>query len=185
MNVFRVRNAAMSAVAAVLFGVTALPVVAAEADVAKQLSNAKHTLVQVLQEVSKNGEVPIEAKYEMDKDKLLVGAYTATKGLGVIPEKNEYKEYNGDSTGAAWKPEVEVFKDAEHLTRSASYATLMSMTKVSLLDIANKAATDGRGAVFEIKPVVENGTPVFAVMVAQNGTPTRLTYDLLTGARKG
>jgi hypothetical protein len=164
----------------------AWPAAAADDDAAllKALPNAKHSLVQIIADVSKGGEVPIEAKYEMDKGKLLVGAYTAVKGIGIDAERNSFKEYNGVSTETNWKPKTEVFKDAEHLKRSAQYATLLSLTKVTLLSIATKAAADRPGTVFEIKPVIENGASLFAVRVAHDGTTTRLTYDLVTGARK-
>lgn len=176
-------TAALAALAAAFF---ALPAAAADdaAALLKALPSAKHSLVQVITEVSKGGEVAIEAKYELEKGKLLVGAYTAVKGIGIDAERNSFKEYNGVSTDATWKPKTEVFKDAEHLKRSAQYATLLSLTKVTLLSIAAKAAADRPGTVFEIKPVIENGTPLFAVRVAHDGTMTKLTYDLVTGARK-
>lgn len=186
MKTMFTRHGFGSALAGLALLAFALPAMAADdyGPLLKALPSAKHNLVEVIKEVTKGGEVPIQAKYEMDKNDLKVGAYTAAKGLAVEPEKNVFKEYNGVATGAAWKPETEVFKDAEHLTRSASYVTLMSMTKLTLLDIVNKAVAARPGIPFEIKAYVENGSPIFAVLVAHDGTMSRLTFDLVTGSRK-
>ena len=176
--------------AALAFVFLALPATAADykaedyAALLKALPSAKHNLVEVIGEVTKGGEVAIEAKFEMDKTDLMVGAYTSEKGLAADAEHNVFKEYNGVSTGAAWKAEIEVFKDFGHIARSAQYHTLLSITKLKLLDIIAKAANDRPGTVFEIKALVENGAAIFSVLVAHDGTMSRVTYDLVTGSRK-
>jgi hypothetical protein len=58
---------------------------------------------------------------------------------------------------------------------------LMSVTKVSLLDVASKAAKKG-GTVFSVTPEVRGRKPVFVVLVANKGKVQELTYDLMTGA---
>jgi uncharacterized membrane protein YkoI len=149
----------------------------------KELPQAKHGLTDVISEVSKGPETAIKSKFEMEDGKLLVGVYPAEKGLGVDAENNVFKEYNGAASEAKWTPEEEVFKDFEHIARSAQYETLLSMTKLSLLDIIAKAQKDQPGTVFEVKPIVEDGRPIFSVMVAEDGNFHRLRYDLVSGTR--
>jgi hypothetical protein len=57
------------------------------------------------------------------------------------------------------------------------------MTKLSLLDIIAKAQKDQPGTVFEVKPIVEDGRPIFSVLVAEDGDFHRLRYDLVSGTR--
>ena len=132
------RRGLRPALAALAFVFLALPATAADykaedyAALLKALPSAKHNLVEVIGEVTKGGEVAIEAKFELDKTDLMVGAYTSEKGLAA---------------------------DA-------------------------KAANDRPGTVFEIKALVENGAAIFSVLVAHDGTMSRVTYDLVTGSRK-
>jgi hypothetical protein len=153
----------------------------AEDPLLKALSQSKHALVDGIQQVSKASEVAISAKFEMEDGKLSLSVYTAEKGLGVAAEKNVLKEYAGDPSADAWKPEVEVFKDVEHVSRSAEQLTLMALSPVSLGDIARKAAKDHPGTLYSITPVLRDRKAVFAVLVADKDKSVELAYDLMTG----
>src|SRR5215468_3253423 len=145
----------------------------------KALTGAKITLLQGIAQVAKGTEVPTEAKYEMDKGKLSLSIYTSAKGLDTPAENNSFNEYGGDATAAAWKPDKEVFADLKHIARSAQYHTLLSMTKVMIPAIIQKASA--QGTVFSVKEKVRNGKPVFEVMTAQGNTAKTTYYDLVTG----
>src|SRR5512136_3499522 len=109
----------------------------------KALPGAKITLLQGIAQVAKGSEVATEAKYEMDKGKLALTVYTSSKGFDTAAEDNAFNEYGGDATGAAWKPDKEVFADLKHIARSAQYHTLLSMTKVTIPAIIQKASGQG------------------------------------------
>jgi len=145
----------------------------------KALPGAKTTLLQGIAQVTKGTEVPTEAKYEMDKGKLALTVYTSAKGFDTAAEDNSFNEYGGDATGAAWTPDKEVFADLKHIARSAQYHTLLSMTKMTIPAIIQKASP--MGMVFSVKEKIRNGKPVFEVMAAQGGTAKTTYYDLLTG----
>jgi hypothetical protein len=72
-----------------------------------------------------------------------------------------------------------VFADLEHIARSAEYHTLLSMTKITIPAIIQKASA--QGTVFAVKEKVRNGKPVFEVMTARGNTAKTTYYDLLTG----
>ncbi|MFO1185920.1 MAG: hypothetical protein U1E56_14220 [Bauldia sp.] len=150
------------------------------AALAKALPNAKHTLAEAIAAETKGGEVVIEAKFEMDKGKLMLGVYTSAKGLGTPAEQNSFKEYNGEATGAKWTPKTEVFKDLEHIARSAQYHTLLSQTKLSIADIVRKAST-GTVTVVSVKEIVRNGKPVFEVVSIDGGAAKATYYDIVSG----
>jgi hypothetical protein len=153
------------------------------AELLKALGGAKHTLLQGIAQVAKGSEVPTEAKYEMDKGKLMMTVYTSSKGFDTAAEDNGFNEYGGDATAASWAPSKEVFADLEHIARSAQYHTLLSMTKVTIPAIIQKASP--QGTVFSVKEKVRNGKPVFEVMTAQGGTAKTTYYDLVTGEPTG
>jgi hypothetical protein len=158
---------------------------AEEADQAllKAISGAKVTLVQGIAQVAKGTEVPTEAKYEMDGGKLMLAVYTSTKGFDTAAEDNSFNEYGGDATTATWAPKKEVFTDLKHIARSAQYHTLLSMTKVTIPAIIQKASP--QGTVFSVKEKVRNGKPVFEVMTAQGNTAKTTYYDIVTGEPAG
>jgi hypothetical protein len=150
-----------------------------QAALLKALPGAKITLQQGIAQVAKGTEVPTEAKYEMDKGKLALTVYTSSKGFDTAAEDNAFNEYGGDATAAAWKPEKEVFADLKHIARSAQYHTLLSMTKMTIPAIIQKASP--QGTVFSVKEKIRNGKPVFEVMTAQGGAAKTTYYDLMTG----
>jgi hypothetical protein len=150
-----------------------------QAELLKALGGAKHTLVQGITQVAKGTEVPTEAKYEMDGGKLMLTVYTSAKGFDTAAEDNSFNEYGGEATAAAWAPNKEVFTDLKHIARSAQYHTLLSMTKMTIPAIIQKASA--QGTVFSVKEKVRNGKPVFEVMTAQGNTAKTTYYDLVTG----
>ena len=150
-----------------------------QAALLKALPGAKISLQQGITQVAKGTEVATEAKYEMDKGKLALTVYTSAKGFDTPAEDNAFNEYGGDATAAAWKPDKEVFADLKHIARSAQYHTLLSMTKMTIPAIIQKASP--LGTVFSVKEKIRNGKPVFEVMTAQGGTAKTTYYDLVTG----
>jgi hypothetical protein len=150
-----------------------------QATLLKALASAKISLQQGITQVAKGPEVATEAKYEMDKGKLMLTIYTSSKGFDTAAEDNSFNEYGGDATAAAWTPDKEVFADLKHIARSAQYHTLLSMTKVTIPAIIQKASP--QGTVFSVKEKIRGGKPVFEVMTAQGNVAKTTYYDLATG----
>src|SRR4051794_8835217 len=136
-----------------------------QAALIKALRDAKLTLLQGIAQVAKGTEVPIEAKYQMVHGKLMLSIYTSAKGFDTAAEDNSFNEYLGDVTIATWTPKREVFADLKHIARSAQYHALLSMTKVGIPTIIQKASA--HGTVLSVKEKVRDGKPVFEVMVVQ------------------
>src|SRR3989454_9237521 len=112
----------------------------------KVLSNSKHSLADGIRQATKSTEVPISAKFELDDNgKLSLSVYTAENGLSSDAEHSVLKELSGSPESAAWNPEVEVFKDPEHLKRAAEQQTLMALSLMSILDVMEKAQKQQRG----------------------------------------
>jgi len=156
-----------------------------EADQAliRAIPGAKITLLQGIAQVAKGAEVPTEAKYEMEDGKLMLSVYTSAKGFDTAAEDNSFNEYGGEATSSTWAPKKEVFTDLKHIARSAQYHTLLSMTKMTIPEIVQKASTDG--TVFSVKEKVRNGKPVFEVMTVKGDTVKTTFYDLITGNPTG
>jgi hypothetical protein len=149
----------------------------------RAIPNAKISLAQGIAQVAKGSEVPTEAKYEMEDGKLMLSIYTSGKGFDAAAEDNGFNEYSGEATATTWAPHKEVFSDLKHIARSAQYHTLLSITKVTIPNIIQKASA--QGAVFSVKEKVRNGKPVFEVMTAQGNTAKTSYYDLMTGEPAG
>ncbi len=148
----------------------------------KVLPNSKHQLADGIRQATKATDVPISAKFELDDNgKLSLSVYTAEKGLASDAENNVLKELSGSPESAQWSPEVEVFKDAEHLKRSAEQQTLMALSTFSLLDIIARAEKEQRGRVFSVTPAVRDRKPEFVVLVADRNKVNELVYDIMTG----
>ena len=150
-----------------------------QATLIKALGGAKLTLLQGIAQVAKGTEVPIEAKYEMAHGKLMLSIYTSAKGFDIAAEDNSFNEYIGDVTKATWTPKKEVFADLKHIARSAQYHALLSMTKVSVPMIIQKASAQAK--VLAVREKIRGGKPVFEVMVLQDNTIKPTFYDLATG----
>lgn len=114
---------------------------------------------------------------------LSLSVYTVEKGLAVEAEHNVLKELAGSPTGAAWKPEAEVFKDVKHVARSSQQLSLMALSSHSLLDVIKSAEKDQPGMVFSVTPVLRDRKPMFVVLVAAGGKAVEVDYDLMTGKR--
>ena len=152
---------------------------AGQAALTKALSGAKLSLLQGIAQVAKGTEVPTEAKYEMEHGKLMLSIYTSAKGFDTAAEDNFFNEYIGDVTTTPWTPKKEVFADLKHIARSAQYHTLLSMTKVTIPAIIQKASA--QGTVLSVKEKIRDGKPLFEVMVVQGNTIKPTFYDLVTG----
>jgi len=150
-----------------------------QAALLKAIGDAKLSLQQGIAQVAKGTEVPTEAKYEMEGGKLMLSVYTSAKGFDTASEDNSFNEYKGDATTATWAPKKEVFADFKHIARAAQYHSLLSMTKMTIPAIIQKASA--QGTVFSVKEKVRNGTPVFEVMTAQGNTVKTTFYNLVTG----
>ena len=150
-----------------------------QAALIKALGGAKLTLLQGMAQVAKGTEVPIEAKYEMANGKLMLSIYTSAKGLDTTAEDNSFNEYIGDVTTATWAPKKEVFADLKHIARSAQYHALLSMTKLNIPTIIQKASA--QGVVLAVSEKIRSGKPVFEVMVVRDNTIQPMFYDLATG----
>ncbi len=149
----------------------------------KELPKAKHTLSDgIRQAAAKAPAVAISAKFELDDNKKLsLSVYTAGKGLGGDAEENVLQEVVGSPEVEKWTTETEVFKDVEHVARSAQQLTLMALAPSSLLDVIAKAEKDHPGTVFSVKPKLEGRKARFEVIVAAGGKAQEYEYDLLTG----
>jgi hypothetical protein len=145
----------------------------------KAIPGVKITLLQGIAQVAKGTEVPTEAKYEMEDGKLMLSVYTSAKGFDTTAENNSFNEYGGEATSSTWAPKKEVFTDLKHIARSAQYHTLLSMTKMTIPEIIQKASADG--TVFSVKEKIRNGKPVFEVMNVTGNTAKTTFYDLMTG----
>jgi hypothetical protein len=150
-----------------------------QAALLKAIGSAKVSLQQGIAQVAKGPEVPTEAKYEMEDGKLMLSVYTSAKPFDTAAEDNAFNEYSGEATTPTWAPKKEVFADLKHIARSAQYHTLLSMTKVTIPAIIQKASA--QGMVFSVKEKIRNGKPVFEVMTAQGNTAKTTYYDLVTG----
>jgi hypothetical protein len=155
-----------------------------DADVLKALPSSKHTLADGVQQAGvKAPEVAISAKFEMDdKGKLSLSVYTAERGLAVDAEHNVLKELSGSPVAERWNPEVEVFEDVPHVSRSAQQLAVVALSRLSLSDVIKQATKDQPGTVYSVIPMMKDRKPVFVVKVATGGKADELSYDALTGA---
>lgn len=148
------------------------------------LAKSKITLADgVKQAAAKAPEAALSAKFEFDHaGALALSVYTAEKGLAVDAEHNVLKELGGGPESEKWTPETEVFKDVEHVARSAEQLTIVALSKMSLADVIAKAGKDQPGTVYSVNPKMRDRKAVFVVLVADKGKSVELVYDALTGA---
>jgi hypothetical protein len=146
------------------------------------LDTSKVSLADGVQQVSKGGEAPISAKFELDDNKKLsLSVYTAEKGLSEDPEHNILKEFSGSPAQAQWSPEAEVFKDIPHVSRASEHLALMALAQRSLADFIALAQSQQKGTVFSAIPEVHDRRPVLVMLVADKGKVNEVRYDLETG----
>lgn len=187
-------QAALSNARVLLFGVMLLIIggwqsahaaeaAASQAALVGELAKSKLTLAEGIREAAKTGGVPISAKFEFDDaGKLSLSVYIAHKGLSVAPAENIFEEVAGSPQQSPWKTETEVFKDVPHVARSAQQLTLLSLSRLTLLDLIANAQKKQPGTVFSITPAVRQRKPVAVVLVARNGKISELSYNLQSGA---
>jgi hypothetical protein len=167
-----------------VFAARAAETGASHAKLMEVLPQSRFTLAQgIEQATAKAPEAAISAKFEIHNGHLALSVYTAEKGLNGDAEHNVLKELIGSPTESKWKPEVEVFKDVPHVSRSAQQLALMSLTKVSLLDVIKKAEDDEGCKVFSITPTIRDGKAVFVVLAAGPGKAREFQYNLLSGEK--
>lgn len=147
-----------------------------------RLKESKHTLAGGIAQSEKENGVAISAKFEMKGDVLMLSVYTAKAGLAKDSEHNALIELIADATQDPWKPEIEVFEDKKHLTRSAMQLTLVQLSKLTLADAIKKAESAQAGTVYSIIPAVKDGNAVFNVKVANaEGKSVSVVVDGKTG----
>jgi hypothetical protein len=88
------------------------------------------------------------------------------------------QELSGSPEAESWAPNVEVFKDVEHVARSSEQLTLMALGKASLADIVARVQEKQPGTVFSVTPIIRNHRPVAEVLVADHGKVKRLFQPL-------
>jgi len=115
------------------------------------------------------------------KNELSLSVSVAEKGLGVDAEHNVFKELGGGPDSAAWTPETEVFKDVEHVSRSAEQLTIMALSKMTLAAVIAEAQKDQPGTTYSVNPKMRDRKAVFVVLVANQGKSAELAYDAMTG----
>lgn len=147
------------------------------------LTKSLHTLeAGIKQAAAKAPEAAISAKFELDdKGELSLSVYVAEKGLNVDAEHNVLEELSGSPTSEKWTAETEVFKDVEHVARSAEQLTIVALSKMPLVDIIAKAQKDQPGTVYSVTPNMRDRKAVFVVLVADKGKSVELAYDAMTG----
>jgi hypothetical protein len=173
---------------ALVLGLTGAAAAAAEPNqhddsaLLKALPNSKMSLIDGIKQAEKSGGAPISAKFEFDDHgKLSLSVYTAEKGLSVTPAQNVLTELSGSPEQAGWSPDVEVFRDDEHVTRASEQLRLMSGSPYPLADIVSKAQARAPGNAFSATPGLLRNVPIALVELAIQDRVVRLVYDLKTG----
>ena len=139
-----------------------------DTETVSRLSQTKHTLSEGIRQAGKSHGAPISAKFEFEDGKFWLSVYTAESGLGADAEHNKLIELKGEAVAAQWTPNIEVFEDKKHLTRSAMQLTLLQQSKLDLAGIVEKAASKEKGIPYSAIPAVKAGK---AVVVVKFATP--------------
>lgn len=162
---------ANSLIASLLFASIGHAAGAADAETVSRLGQTKHSLVQGIRQAAKTHGAPISAKFEFEDGKFWLSVYTAKSGIEADAEHNTLIELKGEPNAAVWNPNVEVFEDKKHLTRSAMQLTLMQQSKADLATAVEKAAAAEKGVPYSAIPAVKSGKPVVVVkLAAPDGT---------------
>ena len=169
-----IRNLAIATILAIGMPLAAAAADAGDTATTSRLAASKHTLVDAIRQVEKTEGSAISAKFEYEDGKLWLSVYAARNGRAADAEHNTLIELKGEPNTAAWKPDIEVFADKEHLTRSAMQLTLMQQTKASLADLVTSASAKEKGTVYSAIPAVKNGKPVLVLLIA---TPDGKTHS--------
>jgi hypothetical protein len=150
----------------VLLSGMALGAGSADADTVSRLGQSKHTLVEGIRQAAKAQGAPISAKFEFEDGKFWLSVYTAKAGIGQDAEHNTLIELKGEPNAASWNPNIEVFEDKKHLTRSAMQLTLLQQSKLDLAALIERAAANEKSIPYSAIPTVKNGNAVLVVKFA-------------------
>jgi hypothetical protein len=143
----------------------------------ESLSKSKLSLLDGIRQAAKGHGAVISAKFEMEDGKLSLSVYTAEKGLSVPAEDNVLEELSGSPEGT-WNPKVEVFKDVQHVSRSAEQLAIVALGRTSLADLVARVHKARGGTVFSVKPVIKNHKPMAEVLVVKAGKVTKVMQSL-------
>jgi uncharacterized membrane protein YkoI len=147
-----------------------------------KLKDSKHSLADGIKQSEKENGVAISAKFEMKGETLMLSVYTAKEGLAKDAEHNALIELIGDAAKTPWTPDIEVFEDKKHLTRSAMQLTLVQLSSLTLADAIKKAEAAQPGTVYSVIPSVKSGNAVYDVLIATAaGKSVHVTVDGKTG----
>jgi hypothetical protein len=146
-----------------------------DVETVSRLDQSKLTLVEGIRRAAKTQGAPISAKFEFEDGKFWLSVYTAKAGIGADAEHNTLLELKGEPNTATWNPNIEVFEDKKHLTRSAMQLTLLQQSKLDLAAVVEKAATNERGSAYSAIPAVKNGR---AVVVVKFATPDGASHSV-------
>src|SRR5207237_9179685 len=105
------------------------------------LSKSKVTLLDGFRQAAKSHGTVISGKFEMEDGKLSLSVYTGEKGLNVTAEQNVLEELSG-SPEDKWEPKVDVFKDVEHISRSAEQLAIVALGHTSTADLLSCVPKD-------------------------------------------
>jgi len=130
------------------------------------LDTAQITLVQGIKQVQAKYGPVIEAKFELDDSGALsLSVYPVTKSLNTNAEFNGFEEAAGPAAESPWKPSIEVFKDAEHLTRSSFDLTIMQLGHLKLATAVQRALAKQPGIAYWAVPTLQGKKPGIGVYV--------------------
>ena len=138
----------------------------ADSETVSRLGQTKHSLVQGIRQAAKTNGAPISAKFEFEDGKFWLSVYTAKSGIEPDAEHNTLIELKGEPNAAVWNPNVEIFEDKKHLTRSAMQLTVLQQSKMDLAAAVEKAATTAQGVPYSAIPAIKSGKPVVIVKIA-------------------
>ena len=130
------------------------------------LDTAQITLVQGIKQVQAKYGPVIEAKFELDDSGALsLSVYPVTKRLMTNAEFNGFEEAAGPAAESPWKPSIEVFKDAEHLTRSSFDLTIMQLSHLKLATAVQRALAQQPGIAYWAVPTLHGKKPAIGVYI--------------------
>lgn len=130
------------------------------------LGKAKITLVEGINQVEAKYGPANEAKFELDDSGALsLSVYPSAKGLKNDAEFNVFEEASGPAAASPWKPSIKVFKDREHLTRSAFNLTLMQQSKINLATAVQRALAKQPGIAYWAIPILQGKKPAIGVYI--------------------
>lgn len=157
---------ATSLMASLLFASSSHAAGSADSETVSRLGQSKHTLVQGIRQAAKTQGAPISAKFEFEDGKFWLSVYTAKSGIEADAEHNTLMELKGEPNTAVWNPNVEVFEDKKHLTRSTMQLTLLQQSKLDLAAVVEKASANEKGVPYSAIPAIKNGKGVVVVKFA-------------------